>query len=245
MNIKLNCDMGESFGIWKMGKDEEIMPFIHMANLACGFHASDPLTMSKSVSLAIKHNVEIGAHPAYQDLVGFGRRRVVCSLEEIVAIILYQIGSLNAFCKTYEKSITYVKPHGALFNDMMRDELIFKAILSAISSYDKNIKLVVLSTSKNEEYKQIALLYGISLLFEVYADRNYSDDGFLLSRVEKDSIISDELDILERIETLKERGYITSINKAKLFLQADTICVHGDNEKSYEFIKIASRLLNH
>ena len=190
MNIKLNCDMGESFGIWKMGKDEEIMPFIHMANLACGFHASDPLTMSKSVSLAIKHNVEIGAHPAYQDLVGFGRRRVVCSLEEIVAIILYQIGSLNAFCKTYEKSITYVKPHGALFNDMMRDELIFKAILSAISSYDKNIKLVVLSTSKNEEYKQIALLYGVSLLFEVYADRNYSDEGFLLSRVNKDYIIS-------------------------------------------------------
>ena len=244
MNIKLNCDMGESFGIWKMGKDEEIMPYINMANLACGFHASDALTMSKSVSLAIKHNVEIGAHPAYQDLVGFGRRKMVCSLEEIVAIILYQIGALNAFCKTYEKSITYVKPHGALFNDMMKDELIFRAILSAISSYDRSIKLVILSTSKNEEYKQIALMYGISLLYEVYADRHYSDDGFLVSRVEKNSIITDELDILNRVETLKERGYLESINGVKLFLHADTICIHGDNEKSYDFIKIASRLLN-
>lgn len=244
MNIKLNCDMGESFGIWKMGKDEEIMPYINMANLACGFHASDPLTMSRAVSLAIKHNVEIGAHPGYQDLVGFGRRTIVCSLEEIVSIILYQIGALNAFCKTYDTSISYVKPHGALFNDMMKDELILKAILSAISSYDKNIKLVILSTSKNEEYRQIAMLYGITLIFEVYADRNYSDDGFLLSRVEKDSVISDELDILERIETLKERGYLSSINGMKLFLQADTICIHGDNEKSYEFIKIASKSLN-
>jgi len=244
MNIKLNCDMGESFGIWKMGKDEEIMPYVSMANLACGFHASDPLTMSRSVSLACKHSVEIGAHPGYQDLVGFGRRKIVCSLEEIVAIILYQIGALNAFCKTYDKSITYVKPHGALFNDMMKDELTFKAILSAISSYDKSIKLVILSTSKNEEYKQIALLYGITLMFEVYADRNYGDDGLLLSRVEADSVITDELDILERIETLKDRGYITSINGMKLFLQADTLCIHGDNEKSYEFIKIASRLLN-
>ncbi|PLY09014.1 MAG: hypothetical protein C0626_08330 [Arcobacter sp.] len=244
MNIKLNCDMGESFGIWKMGKDEEIMPYVSMANLACGFHASDPLTMSRAVSLACKHSVEIGAHPGYQDLVGFGRRKIVCSLEEIVAIILYQIGALNAFCKTYDKSITYVKPHGALFNDMMKDELTFKAILSAISSYDKSIKLVILSTSKNEEYKQIALLYGITLMFEVYADRNYGDDGLLLSRVEADSVITDELDILERIETLKDRGYITSINGMKLFLQADTLCIHGDNEKSYEFIKIASRLLN-
>ena len=244
MKIKLNCDMGESFGIWKMGKDEEIMKYLDMANLACGFHASDALTMSKSVSLAVKYSVEIGAHPGYQDLVGFGRRHISYSLEEIVAIVLYQVGALEAFCKTYNKKVTYVKPHGALYNDMMRDENIFKAILSAISSYDKNIKLVILSTARNEVYKNIALFYGISLIFEVYADRNYTDDGFLISRVEEDAIINDEMDILERIDTLKQRGYLSSINGMHLFLQTDTICVHGDNEKAYEFIKIASKILH-
>ncbi len=244
MNIKLNCDMGESFGIWKMGNDEEIMPYIDMANLACGFHASDALTMSKSVSLAVKYNVEIGAHPSYQDLLGFGRRHISYSLQEIIAIVLYQIGALEAFCKVYQKSISYVKPHGALYNDMMKDENIFKAVLSAISSYDKNIKLVVLSSARNEELRQIAMFYGISLIFEVFADRNYTDDGMLVSRFEENAIIDDEMDILNRIETLKERAYLLSINGAKLFLKADTLCVHGDNENAFEFIKIASRILN-
>lgn len=244
MNIKLNCDMGESFGIWKMGKDEEIMPYIHMANLACGFHASDALTMAKSVSLATKYSVEIGAHPSYQDLVGFGRRHIVYSLQEIVAIVLYQIGALEAFCKVNGKSVSYVKPHGALYNDMMNDENIFRAILSAISSYNRNIKLVVLSTTKNEELKQIALLYGVSLLFEVFADRNYTDEGMLVSRYEQEAVLDDELDIVNRVETLKERGFLTSINGVKLFLKADTLCVHGDNEKALQFIKIASKILN-
>ena len=134
MAIRLNCDMGESFGIWKMGNDEEVMPYIDMANLACGFHASDAVTMSRSVILAKKYNVSIGAHPSYHDLLGFGRRTLVCSLEEIKAIILYQLGALNAFCRANGTAISYVKPHGALYNDMMRDENIFKAVLNAISS---------------------------------------------------------------------------------------------------------------
>ncbi|WP_419768722.1 5-oxoprolinase subunit PxpA [Arcobacter sp.] len=244
MNIKLNCDVGDSFGIWKMGNDEEIMPYINMANLACGFHAGDALNMEKAVSLAVKYNVQMGAHIAYQDLSGFGRRKIVYSLEEILAIVIYQMGALNAFCKIYGKSISYVKPHGSLFNDMMDDESIFKSILSAISAYDKNIKLVILSSQKNEKYKQIALLYGISLILEVYVDRNYHDEGFILSRSEKDSFINDELDIIQRVETLKERGYITSKNGIKLFLQADTICLHGSSEKNYKFIKVVSGLLN-
>lgn len=244
MRIKLNCDMGESFGHWKMGQDEKIMPYIHMANLACGFHASDPQTMSNTVSLANKYSVEIGAHPSYYDLVGFGRRHISYSLEEIISTVLYQIGALEAFCKTYNKSVTYVKPHGALYNDMMRDENIFKAILNAISSYNKNIKLMVLSTSKNEELKNIALFYGVSLIFEVFADRNYTDEGFLVPRFEKNAVINDELEVISRIEILNERGYLESINGAKLFLPADTVCVHGDGENSLEFIKIVSNLIN-
>lgn len=243
MAIRLNCDMGESFGIWKMGNDEEIMPLIDMANLACGFHASDAVTMSRSVILAKKYNVSIGAHPSYHDLLGFGRRTLVCSLEEIKAIILYQLGALNAFCRANGTAISYVKPHGALYNDMMRDENIFKAVLNAISSFNKNIKLMVLSGPKNEEYEYTAKLYDINLFFEVFADRNYNDDGSLVSRMEENAVIHEELDVIARVVNLKEKSLITSINGHKLFLKCDSICVHGDNEKALEFVKLVRKAL--
>ena len=244
MKIKLNCDMGESFGIWKMGLDEEIMPYVDMANLACGFHASDPLTMTKAVILAMKHQVEIGAHPGYQDLVGFGRRSMLCSLEEIKAIVIYQIGALAGICKSHNTHISYVKPHGALYNDMMKDENIFKAILSGISSYNKELKLMILSSSKNEEYSSIAMNYGISLYYEVFADRNYNDDGSLVARSNENAVIHDEFDVMDRITLLKENGYLYSINKQRLFLRPHTICVHGDNEQALEFVKNIRKLLN-
>ena len=243
MAIKLNCDIGESFGPWKMGLDEELMPFIDMANLACGFHASDAVTMNKTVKLAKENSVSIGAHPAYQDLVGFGRRSMQCSLEEIKSIILYQLGALQAFCKANKTAISYVKPHGALYNDMMRDENIYKAIISAIASFDKNIKIMILSGPKNEAYKYTALLYGINVIYEVFADRNYNDDGTLVSRSRKNAIIYDELDIAERIGSLKYNGFLYSITGKKLFMSVDTICVHGDNEKALEFIKLLKKAL--
>ena len=243
MYIRLNCDMGESFGIWKMGLDEQVMPLIDMANLACGFHASDPLTMNKSVALAKQHKVTIGAHPAYQDLVGFGRRSVTCSLEEIKTIVLYQLGALNAFCKAQGTNISYVKPHGALYNDMMKDENIFKAIASAVASFDKNIKLMILSSLKNEAYKHIALSYGISLIYEVFADRNYNNDGTLVSRTKANAVIHDELEVASRMQLLKNKGYLLSIDNQKLPLKVDTICVHGDNEKALEFIKLLKKVI--
>ncbi|MGK0255615.1 MAG: UPF0271 protein [Arcobacteraceae bacterium] len=238
MNIKLNCDMGESFGIWKMGNDEEIMPFIDMANLACGFHASDALTMNKSVRLAKENNVTIGAHPAYQDLVGFGRRSILCSLEEIKSIVLYQIGALSAFCKAQGTVVSYVKPHGALYNDMMRDDNILKAVLNAISSYDKHISLMILSSPKNEEYALIAKSYNISLLYEVFADRNYNDNGSLVSRAEENAVIKNEIDVVNRVRNLKEKGTLNSITGKELSLKVDALCVHGDTKNALEFIKI-------
>lgn len=243
MQIRLNCDMGESFGVWKMGNDEEIMPLIDMANLACGYHASDALTMNRTVALAKKHNVTIGAHPSYQDLVGFGRRSILCSLEEIKSIILYQLGALSAFCKAHGTAVSYVKPHGALYHDMMRDENIFKAILNAISSYDKNIKLMILSGPKNEAYDYTSKLYSINLIYEVFADRNYNDDGSLVARSYENAVIQDELQVADRIKLIKERGYLYSTNSKKLFLKADSICVHGDNDKALEFIKLLRKAL--
>ncbi|TLP40576.1 5-oxoprolinase subunit PxpA [Arcobacter arenosus] len=242
--VRLNCDMGESFGVWKMGKDEEIIPYIHLANLACGFHASDAVTMNRSVELAKKYNVTIGAHASYNDLLGFGRRSIPCSLEEIKSIVLYQLGALNAFCKSHGTYVSYVKPHGALYNDMMKDENIFKAVLSAISSYDKNIKLMILSKQDNEAYAYTAKMYGIELIYEIFADRNYNDDGTLVSRVNPNSIIEDELDVLQRMKNLIDNGYINSINGNKLFLKVDTICVHGDGNNALNFIRALQKVIN-
>lgn len=229
--------MGESFGIWKSGNDEEIMPYVHMANLACGFHASDPYTMAKSLKLATTHEVEIGAHPSYPDLVGFGRRSMVCSLEEIKSIVIYQIGALDGMCRAFGTKVTYVKPHGALYNDMMKDENIFKAVVSAINAYDANVKLMVLSNGNNELYSNIALGYGVSLIFEVFADRNYNDDGTLVSRMKPNAVITDELDVIERVRLLNENGYIYSKNDKRLFLKANTICVHSDSDNAVEMVK--------
>jgi len=229
--------MGESFGIWKIGLDEEIMPYVDMANLACGFHASDANTMSKSVKLASKHGVTIGAHPGYQDLVGFGRRSMSCTSEEITSFVLYQMGALNAFCIANNTKFTYVKPHGALYNDMMKNEMIFRAILKAMVSFDKNLKLMILSTAKNEINEKIAQEFDIELLYEVFADRNYNDDGTLVSRTKDNAVIHDVNSVLKRIETLKEEGYLISHLEKKLYLKADAICVHGDNHEALEFIK--------
>ena len=242
--IRLNCDMGESFGIWKMGADEHIMPYISFANLACGFHASDAVTMNRSVELAKKYNVIIGAHPSYQDLVGFGRRSMSCSLEEIRSKVLYQLGALNAFCKAHSTVVSYVKPHGALYNDMMRDQNIYKAVLSAIASFDKNIKLMILSTPNNEAYEHTAKLYNISLIYEVFADRNYNDDGTLVSRMLPNAVISDELEIMQRVKGLQDYGYLESITGQRLYLKADTVCVHGDGENALSFVQALHKVLS-
>ncbi|WP_122893211.1 5-oxoprolinase subunit PxpA [Arcobacter peruensis] len=238
MSIKLNCDMGESFGLYKIGLDEEIMPYINMANLACGFHAGDSVTMNKSVQLAKKNNVEIGAHPGYQDLVGFGRRSIACTQEEIISMLVYQVGALEAFCKMYDTKVTYVKPHGALYQDMMKDDAVFMAIIKAISSYNTNLKLMILSSPRNHEYAKMAKEYNIELLFEVFADRNYNDNGSLVSRALDNAIIKDEADVISRIKSLKEKGTLLSISGKELSLQTDVLCVHGDTNNALEFIQI-------
>jgi UPF0271 protein len=132
--MKLNCDMGESFGAWKMGADAEIMPYVDMSNIACGFHASDPQVMNHTVTFAVHHNVAIGAHPGYPDLAGFGRKEMAFSEEELVNIVLYQVGALQAICRAHHTTVDYVKPHGALYNTMMRDRSVYKALLKAVAA---------------------------------------------------------------------------------------------------------------
>ena len=237
MRLQLNCDMGEGFGIYTMGLDEHIMPYIDMANLACGFHAGDPLTMSKSVALAVEHDVAIGAHPAYPDLVGFGRRDMQCSPEEIEAMILYQIGALDTICQVHDTKVDYVKPHGALYNTMMRDETTFRSILTAIHKYDASLKLMILATGKNEHFQNIADDFGISLLFEAFADRAYTKEGSLVPRSKEGAVIHDVEHILERVKSLTVSNTLKSIEGDTLHLKADTLCVHGDNQEALAIIK--------
>jgi UPF0271 protein len=241
--IKLNCDIGEGFGIWTIGDDEKIFPLIDMANLACGFHASDSLTMQKSVLLAKKYSVQIGAHISYQDLIGFGRRSMQCTSLEIQTLSLYQIGALSAFCKSNHCNISYIKPHGALYNDMMKDDDIFLSIVKVLSTYDTNIKLMILSTLNNNQYEYIASQYNIELIYEVFADRNYTNEGYLVPRNDQNALISDPSVILKRLQTLKLNGYIKSLNNKKLNIKADTICVHSDNQRAIDFIKLLKQNL--
>lgn len=244
MNIKLNCDMGEGFGAYSMGLDEKIMPYIQMANLACGFHASDPVTMHKSIKLCKEHNIQIGCHPSYPDLVGFGRRDMTCTPEEIVSFVLYQLGALSALCKSYDVEVKYVKPHGALYNAMMRDENIFRSIAKAIAKFDTQLKLMVLSSSKNDDYATIAQKYNISLLYEVFADRGYTDEGFLVPRSEKNAVITEKEEVLQRAKQLMKKGSLKSINGKKLKLKVDALCVHGDNKSALKLIKSLHKLQN-
>lgn len=244
MSIKINCDMGESYGIWSMGNDEKIMPHINLANLACGFHASDSHTINKAVFLASKNNVMIGAHPSYQDIINFGRKSIPHNKEEIINIVLYQLGALNSFCLKHNTEISYVKPHGALYNDMMKDIEIFEGVVSAIKIFNSNLKLMILSTPKNEYYSKFAGKFDIELLYEAFADRNYNIDGSLVSRTNDNAVIHDVEEVKNRIKILKENGYIKTVCGEKLYLDVNTICVHSDNEGALDFIKNIKEVLD-
>ncbi len=235
--IKLNSDLAEGYGSWKAGNDEEIMQYIDMANLACGFHAGDPLIMTNAVKFAKKNGVTIGAHPGYQDLAGFGRRSIKYNKDELKAMIIYQTGALRAICQSEGYEVSYIKPHGALYNDMMSDVEIYKIILETISSYDKSLNLMILSTLKNKQYAHIAKKYKIDLIYEAFADRAYQDNGFLVSREEDNAVICDIDEVLSRIKTLVQNNFLYSINGKKLNLQIDSLCVHGDNKEAVNLTK--------
>ncbi len=228
--MKLNCDMGESFGSWSMGNDVAIMPYIDMANIACGFHASDPVTMGQTVKLAQANNVSVGAHPAYPDLVGFGRRMMDVSDAELAGLLTYQVGALQAICRVNDVTVDYVKPHGALYNKMMRDERTLTVILQTMQRLAPQLPLVVQATPANDKVQALADTYNVPLMFEAFSDRAYDDDGLLVARSVAGSVYRDKAKIEQQILDITQQGYVVSINGKKVPIQADTICVHGDNE---------------
>jgi UPF0271 protein len=235
--ILLNCDMGESFGAWAMGDDAHAMPLVDQANLACGFHASDPLTMQRTVALAIKHGVRIGAHPAYPDLVGFGRRHMACSPEEVKALVLYQIGALEAFCRAVGTTVQYVKPHGALYNDLVRNDALLKAVLDACASYREGLPLMVLAKTDNTREQCFAEEAGVPLLREAFADRAYLPDGQLAPRREAGAVHHDPERILSQAIAIARGDSFPGLDGQPMRLTADSLCVHGDNAESLAVLR--------
>lgn len=232
--IDLNCDLGESFGNYKIGLDDEVIRHISSANVACGFHASDPLVMQKTVALAKKNGVCIGAHPGFPDLVGFGRRNMSVSPAEAKALVQYQIGALDAFCKAAGVKLCHVKPHGALYNMAGKDEILAQAVCEGIFEYDSNLILLGLSGSKMiEAGKKI----GLRTASEVFADRAYEADGSLVARSKPGAVITDENLAVSRVVEMVKNGRVTSITGNEIEIKADSICLHGDGVKAVEFAK--------
>lgn len=241
--LLLNCDMGESLGPWRMGMDEHVMPLVDMANIACGFHASDPLTMARTVILARQVGTPIGAHPSYPDLVGFGRRSMQCSLREITSLIQYQIGALAGIGRAHGVTVSYVKPHGALYTDMMQNHDTLRAVMEGVVRYDPTLPLMVLATADNNALHSVAREFGISLLLEAFADRAYNRTGLLVPRSEAGAVYKDPAKILEQTLRLAQESTVETLDGSDIKLTADTVCVHGDNPESVEVItKIRSAL---
>ena len=241
--MKLNCDLGEAYGNWRHIDESLVMPHIDMANVACGYHAGDPMTIQRTVQLARAHSVQIGAHPSYPDLVGFGRRSMTCHPDEITAMVLYQMGALQAMCTAEGGRVEYVKPHGALYQDALRDESVLRAILTAVARFDRELPLMLLASPKAEQLRAIAGEYGVSMIFEAFADRRYTPSGELQPRVEEGAVLHQPQEIVAQVLQLAE-GRVTAGDGRVLEIAADTICVHGDNAQAVDVIVEIRRALD-
>jgi 5-oxoprolinase (ATP-hydrolysing) subunit A len=236
--IDLNADVGESFGAWTMGHDEALMPHITSANIACGFHAGDPAIIEKTISLAIQHDVAIGAHPSLADLAGFGRRPMAISADEARQLVIYQAGAVRAFAEAAGSRLHHVKPHGALYNMAATDAALSKAIVSAVKALDDDLVLYVLAGSTTEKIARDA---GLATACEVFADRRYEPDGTLVSRKNPHALITDEEESIAHVLRMVTQGQCKAIDESLIPIQADTVCLHGDQPDAVAF---ALRLRN-
>ncbi len=234
MIMDLNCDMGESFGTYELGYDELAMPYVTSINVACGFHASDPDNMAKTVLLAKKHGVAVGAHPGYPDLVGFGRRSMALTPEEVKNAVIYQIGALDAFCKAAGVRLQHVKVHGALYNNAEKDLTVATAIAKAIKAVDPSLYMLCLA---NSQMGVAAKQEGVPFVEEAFADRAYTEEGSLVSRKVEGSVIHDINEVVTRVVRMVTEKTVVAITGKVIPIQAQTICVHGDTPGAVDMVK--------
>lgn len=238
--VDINCDMGESFGTYKLGTDEEIMPYVTSVNIACGFHAGDPYVMRKTVKLAIQRGVGIGAHPGLQDLIGFGRREMNLSPQEAYDLVVYQIGALYGFVKSEGGHIQHVKPHGALYNMAAKSASLSDAIAEAIYKVDPQLILFGLAGS---ELVKAGKKIGIQTAEEVFADRTYQSDGSLTSRRLPDALITDDRKAVDQVVRMVKEKKVRSLQGTDVPIQADTVCIHGDGAHALDFARLIRQQL--
>ncbi|NBI28091.1 LamB/YcsF family protein [Chengkuizengella marina] len=239
-SIDMNCDLGESFGIYSIGMDEEVLKFVTSANIACGFHAGDPRTMRKTVQLCVQNKVAIGAHPGLQDLQGFGRRNIDITPEEAYELVLYQMGALRAFVKAEGGRLHHVKPHGALYNIAAKNRPLADAIAKAIYDFDNQLVLYGLSGS---ELVKAGEQIGLHCANEVFVDRTYQDDGTLTPRNEKNALIEDVNEATVQVLSMIQQQKVKTVLGKEIGIHVDTICVHGDGLKALTFVKMIRKKL--
>ncbi len=239
--VDLNADLGESFGAYTIGMDSEVLKHISSANVACGFHAGDPMVMEKTVTLAKENGVAIGAHPGFPDLMGFGRRNMVISPAEAKAYIKYQLGALMAFAKAKGMKLQHCKPHGAFYNSAAVNLDLSLAICEGIYEVDPDIIMLGLAGSM---HLKAAEEVGLRCASEVFADRGYMDDGTLVPRKLPGAMIHDEDVSIARVIRMVKEGVVETINGNIIPIKADSVCVHGDNPKAVAFVQKIRKALN-
>ncbi|MEI3610715.1 LamB/YcsF family protein [Pseudogracilibacillus sp. SO10305] len=240
MYIDLNCDMGESFGAYKLGKDDEVIRLISSANIACGFHAGDPNVMDKTVKMAKENGVGIGVHMGYPDLLGFGRRDIIIKKEDLVNYIIYQMGALQAFCIRHGVEIQHVKSHGSMGNMSYVNETVADAVTDAILQVMPDTMLFVI---ENTVVHKIAEGKGIKVVKEVFADRAYNEDGTLVSRSVDGAVIKNPNDAADQVLNMALNGKVKTINGKTIAMTAESICVHGDTDDAIAIVrKVKERL---
>lgn len=230
-SIDINCDMGESFGPWVMGQDLELFAHVTSANIACGFHAGDPDVMLRTVRAAIEAGVAIGAHPGLPDLQGFGRRTMSMTPDEVYALVIYQVGALDAFARSQGGRLHHVKTHGALYNMTARDPALANAVARAVHDLDPALPIYV----ANAAIAQAARDFGLPTVFEVYADRTYQDDGTLTPRSLPHAMIEDVDQAIAQVKRMVKDGVVRSLSGKDVPIAADTLCIHGDQPGAVQF----------
>ncbi|WP_026673231.1 5-oxoprolinase subunit PxpA [Alkalihalobacterium bogoriense] len=232
--VDLNCDIGESFGAYKIGNDDALLSFVSSANIACGYHAGDHNIMNETVSLAAKRNVAIGAHPGFQDLQGFGRRLIDVQPNEVYHLMIYQLGALSGFVTIHGEKLRHVKPHGALYNLAATNRNIANAIAQSVFDFRRDLILVGLSGSVLiEEGRKI----GLQVAEEVFADRTYQSDGTLTSRTKENALIHDVDEAVKQVIQMITTNTVTAVDGSIIPIKADTICVHGDGETAFSLLQ--------
>lgn len=243
MQIDVNCDLGEGFGAYSAGLDSDVMPHITSANVACGWHAGDPVVMQTTVDMAAKFNVRVGAHPGYPDLMGFGRREMNCSPEEMENYILYQIGALQAFCRSMNLRMQHVKPHGALYHAVLADSELAEALARAVQKADPGLILLTLSGPKGDIMAGICERLSLRVAREAFPDRAYNRDGTLVSRSQPGAVLEDPEEIARRALSMARDGIALTPEGEKVTIEAQTLCVHGDSPAAVESVRVIRQIL--